>query len=69
MQNIACPLKHMNCILFQELGLQERLTIRELLLLYGRLCGMNTADILKRFNFLQNFLQLPKEDKILANLR
>lgn len=53
----------------QDLSLQERLTIKELLLLYGRLCGMNVADIIARYQFLKNFLQLPKEEKVLAHLR
>ncbi|ODM97142.1 ABC transporter G family member 20, partial [Orchesella cincta] len=53
----------------QDIALYEQLTIKESIQYYGRLYGMREYEILERWHFLVNLLQLPTEFKMVESLR
>lgn len=53
----------------QDIALYPHFTIQEILLYFGRIYGMSKSEILKRGEFLTEFLQLPDNSKRISSLR
>ncbi|KAK7499796.1 hypothetical protein BaRGS_00008887 [Batillaria attramentaria] len=53
----------------QDTSLYNELSIKELLLYYGRVHGMTSEDIVYRTSFLLDFLKLPTRDQLIGCLR
>lgn len=52
----------------QEIALYAEFTIKETMMYFGWIFGMETADILERLQFLLNFLDLPSQNRMVKNL-
>uniref|UniRef100_A0A1I8JCR7 ABC transporter domain-containing protein n=1 Tax=Macrostomum lignano TaxID=282301 RepID=A0A1I8JCR7_9PLAT len=53
----------------QDLALYQEFTISETLFYFGRIFGMDSAEIKARVDFLVNLLKLPCKDKLIYRLR
>ncbi|XP_037950015.1 ABC transporter G family member 20-like isoform X3 [Teleopsis dalmanni] len=52
----------------QEIALYGEFSIRETMLYFGWIFGMETKEIMERLQFLLNFLDLPSEKRLVKNL-
>ncbi|XP_030757692.1 ABC transporter G family member 20 isoform X2 [Sitophilus oryzae] len=52
----------------QEIALYGEFSIRETMLYFGWIFGMNTSEIKERLQFLLNFLDLPSQNRLVKNL-
>lgn len=52
----------------QEIALYAEFTIKETMMYFGWIFGMNTLDIQERLHFLLNFLDLPSQNRLVKNL-
>ncbi|XP_046816635.1 ABC transporter G family member 23 isoform X1 [Vespa crabro] len=52
----------------QEIALYGEFTIRETMLYFGWIFGMDTAEIVDRLRFLLQFLDLPSQNRLVKNL-
>ncbi|XP_076265826.1 ABC-type transporter snustorr isoform X2 [Rhynchophorus ferrugineus] len=52
----------------QEIALYGEFSIRETMLYFGWIFGMNTSEINDRLQFLLNFLDLPSQNRLVKNL-
>lgn len=52
----------------QEIALYGEFTIKETMMYFGWIFGMNTPEICERLQFLLNFLDLPSENRMVKNL-
>lgn len=55
--------------LFQEIALYGEFSIKETMMYFGWIFGMETAEINDRLQFLLNFLDLPSQNRLVKNLR
>lgn len=53
----------------QEIALFMEFTLFELLYYFGTIFKMRKAKILEKYNFLINFLDLPKDNRYLGSFR
>lgn len=53
----------------QEIALYGEFSIRETMMYFGWIFGMQTTEIRERLQFLLNFLDLPSETRLVKNLR
>lgn len=53
----------------QEIALYGEFSIRETMMYFGWIFGMQTSEIKERLQFLLNFLDLPSESRLVKNLR
>lgn len=53
----------------QEIALYGEFTIRETMLYFGWIFGMDTTEIVERLRFLLQFLDLPSQNRLVKNLR
>lgn len=52
----------------QEIALYGEFSIRETMMYFGWIFGMDTKEIIERLQFLLNFLDLPSEKRLVKNL-
>ncbi|XP_065372469.1 ABC transporter G family member 23 isoform X2 [Calliphora vicina] len=52
----------------QEIALYGEFSIRETMMYFGWIFGMETKEIIERLHFLLNFLDLPSEKRLVKNL-
>ncbi|KAH1009703.1 hypothetical protein HUJ04_002021 [Dendroctonus ponderosae] len=52
----------------QEIALYGEFSIKETMLYFGWIFGMNTPEIIDRLQFLLNFLDLPSQSRLVKNL-
>lgn len=52
----------------QEIALYGEFSIKETMLYFGWIFGMDTAEIIERLQFLLNFLDLPSQTRLVKNL-
>ncbi|KAI8422911.1 hypothetical protein MSG28_014023 [Choristoneura fumiferana] len=52
----------------QEIALYGEFTIRETMMYFGWIFGMETREIVERLRFLLEFLDLPSENRMVKNL-
>ncbi|XP_034944176.1 ABC transporter G family member 20 isoform X2 [Chelonus insularis] len=52
----------------QEIALYGEFTIRETMMYFGWIFGMETAEIVERLRFLLQFLDLPSQNRLVKNL-
>lgn len=52
----------------QEIALYGEFTIKETMMYFGWIFGMNTSEIIERLQFLLNFLDLPSQNRMVKNL-
>lgn len=55
--------------LFQEIALYGEFSIKETMMYFGWIFGMETTEINDRLQFLLNFLDLPSQNRLVKNLR
>lgn len=53
----------------QEIALYGEFTIKETMMYFGWIFGMETREIVERLRFLLDFLDLPSENRMVKNLR
>jgi ABC-type multidrug transport system ATPase subunit len=53
----------------QEIALYGEFSIRETMMYFGWIFGMETMEIHDRLKFLLSFLDLPSENRLVKNLR
>ncbi|XP_015124544.1 ABC transporter G family member 23 [Diachasma alloeum] len=53
----------------QEIALYGEFTIRETMMYFGWIFGMETPEIVERLRFLLQFLDLPSQNRMVKNLR
>lgn len=53
----------------QEIALYGEFTIRETMMYFGWIFGMDTPEIVERLRFLLQFLDLPSQNRLVKNLR
>lgn len=53
----------------QEIALYGEFTIKETMMYFGWIFGMETKEIIDRLRFLLDFLDLPSENRMVKNLR
>lgn len=53
----------------QEIALYGEFTIKETMMYFGWIFGMETKEIRDRLRFLLDFLDLPSENRMVKNLR
>lgn len=53
----------------QEIALYGEFTIKETMMYFGWIFGMNSKEIYERLQFLLNFLDLPSQNRMVKNLR
>lgn len=54
---------------FQEIALYGEFSIKETMMYFGWIFGMETPEINDRLQFLLNFLDLPSQNRLVKNLR
>lgn len=54
---------------FQEIALYGEFSIKETMMYFGWIFGMETPEIDDRLQFLLNFLDLPSQSRLVKNLR
>lgn len=52
----------------QEIALYAEFSIKETMMYFGWIFGMQTSEIIERLHFLLNFLDLPSENRLVKNL-
>lgn len=52
----------------QEIALYAEFSIKETMMYFGWIFGMQTPEIIERLHFLLNFLDLPSENRLVKNL-
>lgn len=52
----------------QEIALYAEFSIKETMMYFGWIFGMQTSEIVERLHFLLNFLDLPSENRLVKNL-
>ncbi|XP_059611334.1 ABC transporter G family member 23 isoform X2 [Phlebotomus argentipes] len=52
----------------QEIALYGEFTIKETMMYFGWIFGMQTSEIMERLQFLLNFLDLPSQNRLVKNL-
>lgn len=52
----------------QEIALYAEFSIKETLMYFGWIFGMQTSEIMERLHFLLNFLDLPSQNRLVKNL-
>lgn len=52
----------------QEIALYAEFSIKETMMYFGWIFGMQTSEIKERLHFLLNFLDLPSENRLVKNL-
>lgn len=52
----------------QEIALYAEFSIKETMMYFGWIFGMQTSEIMERLNFLLNFLDLPSQNRLVKNL-
>lgn len=52
----------------QEIALYGEFTIKETMMYFGWIYGMQTSEIMERLHFLLNFLDLPSQNRLVKNL-
>lgn len=53
----------------QEIALYGEFSIKETMMYFGWIFGMDTSEIQERLKFLLNFLDLPSQNRLVKNLR
>ena len=53
----------------QEIALYGEFSIKETMMYFGWIFGMNTPEINERLQFLLDFLDLPSQNRLVKNLR
>lgn len=55
--------------MLQEIALYGEFSIKETMMYFGWIFGMDTSEINDRLQFLLNFLDLPSQNRLVKNLR
>jgi ABC-type multidrug transport system ATPase subunit len=53
----------------QEIALYGEFSIKETMMYFGWIFGMDTGEIMDRLQFLLSFLDLPSQNRLVKNLR
>jgi ABC-type multidrug transport system ATPase subunit len=53
----------------QEIALYGEFSIKETMMYFGWIFGMDTSEIMERLQFLLSFLDLPSQNRLVKNLR